>query len=303
LNPSRGFYGGIPQPITRENFESLWSSYFFNFDMSKPITTDCTNSEGQRATVRVFFDATKPVTVVPQQQPAMVLPTTSIRPVAFERVSFTGIESTLYASVQAQGQLNFDQGPELGIVAEFFPSSAFNTNPLLAVQLFSQASLQQHEKEVFNAVKGEFEPSLQSLVVLSPNAVSQSGIYAGLPYLKEKLPIGNLSAGVSRFIAMLSAILTRGKGVVLIDEIENGLSYRVFPALWKYILKFATDNDTQIFASTHSLECVQALMPAMEGHEQDFTLLRAERINGSSGITRVDGKFLEAAIDQGVEVR
>jgi hypothetical protein len=41
----------------------------------------------------------------------------------------------------------------------------------------------------------------------------------------------------------------------------------------------------------------------MEGHENDFTLLRAERVNGSSGIEVIDGKLLEAAIDQGVEVR
>jgi len=307
LNQSRGFFGGVPQPITRENFESLWSPYFFNFDSSKPITTDCCNSEDQHATVKIFFDAKKSVTVIPQQQPqqqpTLVPPSVSIPPVAFERSGFGGATSTLYATVLAQGQLNFDQGPELGIVAEFFPSSAFSFNPLLPVQLFSQASLQQHEKEVFDAVKAEFEPALQSLVVLSPTGTGQTGIYVGLPYLKEKLPVGNLSAGVSRFIAMLSAVLIRSKGVLLIDEIENGLSYKVFPALWKYLLKFAVDNNSQIFASTHSLECVQALGPAMEGHENDFTLLRAERVNGSSGVTRVEGKFLEAAIDQGVEVR
>jgi predicted ATPase len=142
---------------------------------------------------------------------------------------------------------------------------------------------------------------LESLVVLAPSGVA--GLYASLRYLREKLPVGYLSAGISRFIAMLSAVLIFGKGVVLIDEIENGISYRIFPPLWKYLLKFATENDAQIFASTHSSECVRALLPAMEGHEHEFALLRAERRNGSSAITLVPGKFLESAIDQGVEVR
>jgi AAA15 family ATPase/GTPase len=124
-----------------------------------------------------------------------------------------------------------------------------------------------------------------------------------LGYLKEKLPVSYLSAGIGRFITILSAVLLRRKGIVLIDEIENGLSYKSFTALWKYLLAFATENDTQVFASTHSSECVKALLPAMEGHENDFTLLRAERINGSSAIEAVEGKFLEAAIDQDVEVR
>ena len=200
-----------------------------------------------------------------------------------------------------QGGLNFDSGPELGPVTEFFPSSAWNFNPMLPTQMFSQLSLQQREKAIVDAVRDEFEPSLESLVVLFPS--SAPALYAGLRYLKEKLPIGYLSAGISRFIAMLSAVLIRSKGVVLIDEIENGISYLIFQSLWKYLLKFAVDNDTQIFASTHSLECVRALLPAMQGHEDDFTLLRAERTNGSSAITLVPGKFLESAIDQGVEVR
>jgi len=306
LNPSRGSFGGIPQPITKEGFESAWGSYFFNFDVTKAITTDCCDTEGQHARVKIFFDFKRPVTVVPQQQaqqPASVLPNISILPLAFERSTFAGAESTLYATVLPQGQLNFDQGSELGIVAEFFPSAALSVNPMLPVQLFSQASLQMHEKEVFDAVRTEFEPSLESLVVLSPTGLGQVGIYVGLPYLREKLAIGNLSSGISRFIAMLSAVLIRANGIVLIDEVENGLSYKVFPSLWKYLLRFATANNTQVFASTHSLECVQALLPAMEGHEEDFALLRAERVNGSSSVARVEGKFLEAAIDQGVEVR
>jgi hypothetical protein len=306
MNQARGNFAGIPQPITREGFESLWSPYFFNFDASKAIFTDCCDSEGHHAKVRIFYDVERPVTAVPQQLPQQqppppILPSSFIPPLAFERSSFSGVSSTLYATVQAQGALNFDTGPELGPVTEFFPASAWNVNPLLPAQMFSQLSLQQRETAIVDAVREEFEESLESLVILSPSG--GPGIYAGLRYLKEKLPIGLLSAGISRFIAMLSAVLIRGKGVVLIDEIENGLSYRVFKPLWKYLLKFAIDNNTQIFASTHSLECVRALVPAMEGHESDFTLLRAERVNGSSGITLVPGNFLEAAIDQGVEVR
>ncbi len=308
MNQTRGFLQGVQQPITREGFELLWSPYFFNFDTSKAIFMDCGDSEDHHATARIFFDVQRSVTAVPQQlpqqqpqQPPPVLPSSFIPPLAFERSNFSGVSSTLYASVQMQGGVNFDSGPELGPVTEFFPSSAWSFNPLLPAQMFSQLSLQQREKAIVDAVRDEFDRSLESLVVLSPSGTP--GLYAGLRYLKEKLPIGYLSAGISRFIAMLSAVLIRGKGVVLIDEIENGISYKIFQPLWKYLLKFAVDNDTQIFATTHSLECVRALLPVMQKHEDDFTLLRAERTNGSSAITVVPGRFLESAIDQGVEVR
>ncbi len=305
MNQTRGFLQGVQQPITREGFELLWSPYFFNFDASKAILLDCGDSENYHATTRIFYDVQRSVTAVPQQvpqqQPQPVLPSSFIPPLAFERTSFSGVSSTLYASAQMQGGLNFDSGPELGPVTEFFPSSAWSFNPLLPAQMFSQLSLQQRERAIVDAVRDEFEHSLESLVVLSPSGTP--GLYAGLRYLKEKLPIGYLSAGISRFIAMLSAVLLRGNGVVLIDEIENGISYKIFQSLWKYLLRSSVENDTQIFATTHSLECVRALLPAMQEHEHDFTLLRAERTNGSSSITLVPGKFLESAIDQGVEVR
>jgi energy-coupling factor transporter ATP-binding protein EcfA2 len=305
MNQTRGNFAGLVQPVTKDIFESFWSPYFFNFESAKSIFTECQDNEGHLAALRVFYDMEQTKMAVPpepqlsqQQQPPLVSTGSFTPPLAFERLSFANVRSTLYASI-SQGNMSFDGGPEIGPSTEFFPSSALN--PQLAVQMFSQLSLQQREIAIVDAVRDEFEPSLESLAVLSPS--TQPGIYAGVRYLKQKLPIGNLSAGITRFVAMLSAVLLRSKGLVLIDEIENGLSYRSFPALWKYLLKFAIENDTQLFASTHSLECVRALTSAMNQHENEFTLLRAERINGSSGITLVPGEFLEAAIDQGVEVR
>jgi AAA domain, putative AbiEii toxin, Type IV TA system/AAA ATPase domain len=309
LNPSRGYFGGVPQPMTRDIFESLWNPYFFNFDGSKCISTDCSDSDNKRATLKISYDARSSEGAIPSQPPQQqaapsIVPTSFIPRLAFERSGFSGPASTLYATALLQGGINLDQGQEFGPVTEFIQSAptAVNFNPNLATQLFSQLSLQQREGKIVTAVRDEFERSLESLVVLSPTG-GQPALYASLGYLKEKLPVSYLSAGIGRFITMLSAVLLRRKGIVLIDEIENGLSYKAFAALWKYLLAFAVENDTQIFASTHSSECVKALLPAMEGHEADFALLRAERMNGSSGIAAIEGKFLEAAIDQGVEVR
>jgi AAA15 family ATPase/GTPase len=128
-------------------------------------------------------------------------------------------------------------------------------------------------------------------------------IYADLPNLHEKLPLSLISAGINKFVTVLAAILTRTKGVVLIDEIENGFYYETFPALWRAIWTLANQYETQIFASTHSLECMRALLPTLKEHEQDFALLRAERQNGSSSVTPIKGTFFEAALEQNFEVR
>jgi energy-coupling factor transporter ATP-binding protein EcfA2 len=301
MNQNRAFYSNFPQPPTREQFEAIWSPYFFDFSISNPISTECCDSDGHQAKLKVFFDPQKSVTTVPQQQQPPLNPTTIV-PLAFERIDFAGRPSTLYGSVNTGGGYMLDPGPELGLASEFLPSALFN-NPQPAVQWFSQLSVQKREKEIVDAVREEFEPSLENLAVISLGQVPS--IYASIRYLKEKLPISLLSAGITKFIVLLAAVLIRGKGVVLIDEIENGLFYKTLEPLWKYLLSIAVNNDTQIFVTTHSQECVRALVPAMQGHEADFTLLRCERAEESSGanVTLLQGKFLEAAIEQGVEVR
>lgn len=305
MNQARGFVPTIVQPMTRELFEAIWSPYFFGFDSSKPIWTECYDSNDHKATLKVSYDPQKAVTTVPQPGQSSPpssppIPISTIVPIAFERTDFFGRSSTLYASTNQQGGLTFDPGPELGLVTEFFPSSWVNPHQQ-AAQWFSQLSLQGRERGIVDAVREEFEPSLEGLTVLAPGP--NPAIYASIRYLKEKLPLSLMSAGINRFVTLLAAVLIRGKGILLIDEIENGLFYKTLPSLWKYVLKFAIENDTQIFASTHSLECVRALLPAMQGMENEFSLVRSERTNGSSSVAVVQGKFLEAAIEQGVEVR
>jgi predicted ATPase len=274
MNQIRGFIPAITQPPSREQFEAIWSPYFFDFNSNNPIYTECRDNIGREIS--------------------------TIVPLAFERADFFARSSTLYASVNAQGGYIFDPGPELGVVTEFFPS--FFSNPQQqAAQWFSQLSVQKREKGIVDAVREEFEPALENLMVLAPGPAP--AIFASVRYLKEKLPLSLMSAGINKFVTLLAAILIRGKGVLLIDEVENGLYYKTLPSLWKYLLKFAVENDTQLFISTHSLECVRALIPAMSGMEEEFSLLRSERTNGSSTVAQIQGKFLEAAIEQGVEVR
>lgn len=305
MNQSRSYFVGYPPSPTREQFEAIWSPYFFDFNISKQILTECRDSNGRKASLKVFFDPQKSVTTVPQQQspPQQTPPNpTTIVPLAFERIDFAGGSSSLYGSVNAQGGYALDPGPELGIASELLLSSLLS-NPNQAVQWFSQLSVQKREKEITDAVRDEFEPSLENLAVISLGQAPS--IYASIRYLREKLPVSLLSAGITKFITLLAAILVRGRGVVLIDEIENGLFYKTLEPLWKYILKIAIKNNTQIFVTTHSQECVRALVPAMQGHEDEFALLRSERADNASDstVTLLQGKFLEAAIEQGVEVR
>jgi AAA15 family ATPase/GTPase len=43
----------------------------------------------------------------------------------------------------------------------------------------------------------------------------------------------------------------------MIDEIDTGIHYSRMKDFWKTILQAATENKVQLFATTHSKECLQ----------------------------------------------
>ena len=60
----------------------------------------------------------------------------------------------------------------------------------------------------------------------------------------------------------------------------------------------------QVFATTHSLECIVAAHRAFSDSEhEDFRLHRLERVNEAIHAVTYDRETLEAAIETGLEVR
>jgi AAA15 family ATPase/GTPase len=87
------------------------------------------------------------------------------------------------------------------------------------------------------------------------------------------------------------------------DEFENGLYYRNLEAIWKSIVEFSSVKNTQLFITTHSLECLRAMLPEISEAPEDFCLLRAERENGESHMKVFDGEHFEAALEENIEIR
>jgi AAA15 family ATPase/GTPase len=93
-------------------------------------------------------------------------------------------------------------------------------------------------------------------------------------------------------------------GVALVDEIENGLHHSILSKVWQVIGDAARRFDTQIFAATHSFECIQAAHQAFEKSESyDFQLHRLERIAGKIQAVTYDQETLAAAVKSDLEVR
>ncbi len=93
-------------------------------------------------------------------------------------------------------------------------------------------------------------------------------------------------------------------GIVLIDEIENGIHHTVMSDMWEMIIKRSRETNTQIFATTHSYECIEAAHRAFVlSGDYDFRLHRLGLQDGKVAAVTYDQEVLEAAIKFNMEVR
>lgn len=82
--------------------------------------------------------------------------------------------------------------------------------------------------------------------------------------VKEPLPLYSLGDGMYRALGIALALANARNGILLIDEFENGLYYTVQPDIWQLIFQVARRLNIQVFATTHSWDCIEAFQQAMQ---------------------------------------
>ena len=75
----------------------------------------------------------------------------------------------------------------------------------------------------------------------------------------EPVPMGSMGDGMWRLFAMAIHIGMCKGGVLLVDEIDSGLHYTTMSKMWRLMLDAATQFDIQVFATTHSYDCIHSL--------------------------------------------
>lgn len=121
------------------------------------------------------------------------------------------------------------------------------------------------EDEVRDALR-VIEPEVQSVTMLTgirnvgPYYFgSRSGVVLGLGSQKNRVPLGSLGDGMWRVLSLATALACTKNGVLLIDEIDTGLHYSVMEDVWKLTVRRALASNIQVFATSHSWDCVQGL--------------------------------------------
>jgi AAA15 family ATPase/GTPase len=164
---------------------------------------------------------------------------------------------------------------------------------------FNNIQIKKQTNKIIGVLR-QIEPSLDNL------SLGADGIiYCDIGF-DRLMPVNVMGDGMFRILAIILAISDTKNGIVLIDEIENGFHYSSQGILWDAIFKSAEEFNVQIFATTHSIECVRAFSASYSRLEKDkdiIRLYRVERKDDDFKKVSYDHKTLEASLDSDWEVR
>lgn len=159
------------------------------------------------------------------------------------------------------------------------------------------------------------EDILASLRIIAPD-IERISIIGGIdprndriavvkmPDLERPIPLRSLGDGMNRILGIILALVNVQDGLLLVDEIENGLHYSIQTALWSIILQVASRLNVQVFATSHSWDCIEAFQRATHEHAQEEgMLIRLEKKESDIKVTLFDERRLAIATRDQIEVR
>lgn len=127
--------------------------------------------------------------------------------------------------------------------------------------------------------------------------------------LDRLVPSSTMGDGTRRLLDILVTTLDTTGGVVLIDEIDNGLYYSALKTLWRAVLDATDRHQVQLFATTHSLETLEYLVEVLEEddfnrHQSEVTAFTLRRDpDGRVRTYRYNFDQLEFSLEQEIEIR
>ena len=176
------------------------------------------------------------------------------------------------------------------------------------VRLWDGVTLSDDEERAVSALQLVFGDYVERVA-----AVGDDTTYPGRPGRRvvvrlrgesRPVPLRSLGDGAFRLFGVAMALANSRSGFLLIDEAENGIHYSLQREFWNMVIRTAHENDVQVFATTHSSDCIRGFaQAAAEFQEGEGVLVRLSRQYGDLRAVDYPEEELAIAAEQGIEVR
>lgn len=171
------------------------------------------------------------------------------------------------------------------------------------ISMFERVVLTPDEATVLQALR-TIEPKIERIASVGTYArPSSRDVRGGLAMMVagQRIPIGSMGDGIWRLLGIALALVQARGGVLLVDEIDTGLHYSVLIDMWRLVFETARGLDVQVFATTHSRDCYEALAAIAEPGRTEISLQRTLR--GKVEAIAFTELEIRQAAERGLEVR
>jgi predicted ATPase len=170
--------------------------------------------------------------------------------------------------------------------------------------LWDKVSLTDLQSDVLSGLQ-LIQPKISGIAFLAGTRVERRRIaVVRLSDSSERYPLKSMGEGLVHLLQITLALVSVKDGILLIDEFENGLHWTAQQNLWRLVFRLAKRLNVQVFATTHSQDCVKAFSSAWQDDEDAATFHRLDR-DSRNGVkaTTYDRSTLSDSVETEVEVR
>lgn len=143
------------------------------------------------------------------------------------------------------------------------------------------------------------EPDFEELAFVKNTDRTGTGrgraVKARLASQPRPIPLNSMGDGMLRILQLILKVFPAKDGILLIDEFENGLHYSIQSKVWNLLFELAEKLNIQVFATTHSWDCIESFArTAIARQDVEGLLFRV----GRSVRARDKGRVIATEFDE-----
>ena len=178
---------------------------------------------------------------------------------------------------------------------KFIDNYGFNNHQLNRVYTSVQLK---NKEQVLNEYIQQFDSTIKFFKIIKDKPKCQIGD-------EEYRNLSEFGDGLKDYISIICSLYACENGYLFIDEIDNGIHYTQLDKLWEIILTISKQQNVQVFATTHSKECIESYARVAKrlGYEEITMTVLAKNPKNEIKALVYDDKMFYSELEQNHEVR